>query len=99
MTNNVLRLRLERGVFLQHDSFGRSENAVKSAQDREWQDDLAVLVALVWTTEQVADAPDEVGDLGMGLGGHVLCSRTIRSSAFFGNSYQTRSLLSFVLRI
>ena len=47
---------------------GRREEAVEAAQHRQRQDDLAVLVPLVWAAEQVADAPDEVGELGVGLG-------------------------------
>lgn len=36
----------------------------------EGQDDLAILVPLVGAAKQVADAPDEAGDLGVSLGGH-----------------------------
>ena len=38
----------------------------------ERQDDLAILVPLVGAAQQIADAPDEAGDLGMGFSSHVL---------------------------
>ena len=58
------------GVFLQHPCLGRSEDGVEATQHRERQDDLAILVPFVWTAEQIADAPNEAGDLGVGFGGH-----------------------------
>ena len=57
-------------MFLQHRGLGRRQQAVEAAQHGERQDDLAVLVALVGAAEQIADAPDEAGELGMGFGGH-----------------------------
>ena len=47
---------------------GRRQQAVETAQHRQGQDDLAVLVALVGPAQQVADAPDEVGELGVAIG-------------------------------
>jgi hypothetical protein len=72
VANDVLWLRLQRSMLFQHHRLGGSKNAIKSTQDREWQDDLAVLVALVWATEQVADAPNKAGDLGVCFGRHFV---------------------------
>jgi hypothetical protein len=70
VANDVLALGLDCGVFLQYRRFRRRENGIKPAQDGEWQDDLAVFVSLVGASEQITDAPDEVGDLGVRFGGH-----------------------------
>ena len=66
-----LRLGLDLRVLRQHLRLGRREQAVEAAQHRQRQDDLAVFVPLVRTAEQVADAPDEVGELGVGFGVHL----------------------------
>jgi hypothetical protein len=50
----------------------REMSAVRFSFKR--QDDLAILVPLVGAAEQVADAPDEVGDLEMSFSGHALYS-------------------------
>ena len=52
--------------------FGRGEQAIEAAQHSQRQDNLAVLIALVRPSQQVADAPDEVGELGMGFGTHCI---------------------------
>jgi len=44
---------------------GRRQQAVEAPEHRQGQDDLAVLVPLVRAAEQVAEAPDEVGELGV----------------------------------
>jgi hypothetical protein len=35
------------------------ENAVETAEDREWKDDLSVFGLLVIATEEIGDGPDE----------------------------------------
>jgi hypothetical protein len=45
-------------------------DAIELSQDGEREDDLAILVPLVGATEQIADAPDEAGDLKVGFRGH-----------------------------
>ena len=49
---------------------GGRQHTVETAQDGQGQDDLAVCVALAGTAQQVADAPDERGDLGVRLDGY-----------------------------
>ncbi len=63
-------LGLDGGVFLERGGLRRRENATEAAQDGERQDDLAVFVPLVGPAQEIADAPDEAGELGMGFGGH-----------------------------
>jgi hypothetical protein len=46
------------------------EQTVKTPQDGQWQDDLAVLVALVRSPKEVADTSDEVGELRMSYSIH-----------------------------
>ena len=46
---------------------GGCEQAVKPPQHCEGQDHLSVFIALVWSTEEIADAPDEAGELGVGF--------------------------------
>ena len=70
MTDDVLRFGFDGGVLLRHGGLGRRENAVEPAQHRQRQDDLAILIPLVRPPEQVADAPDEGRELGMGFGVH-----------------------------
>jgi hypothetical protein len=41
-------------------------------QHRQRQNHLAVFVAFVRAAQQVADTPNEVGKLGVGLGDHLL---------------------------
>ena len=62
MANNVFRLGLKRGVFLQHCILGRCQNAIESPQNGKRKYDFAVFVALIWASEQIANAPDEVRD-------------------------------------
>src|SRR5207302_4914191 len=62
---------LEGGVLRQHLLPRGSQQAVEAAEDGEGEDDLAVLVALVGTAEQVADVPDEAGELGVSFCGHA----------------------------
>ena len=56
----------------QHIVLGVSEHAVETAQHRERQDHLAVLVALVGAAQQIADVPDEVRKLAVGLCVHSI---------------------------
>ena len=60
------------GVGVKHHLLRLLQSAVEAPQDRQGEDDLAVLVSFVRATEQVADAPDEVGELGMGFGTHCI---------------------------
>ena len=55
------------GVLCEHRGLGRREEAIEAAQHGQRQDDLAVFVPLVRPPEQVADAPDEVGELRVGV--------------------------------
>jgi hypothetical protein len=70
MPNDVLTLSLDRLVLFEDPGLGWRQDAIKPAQDSERQDDLAVLVALVRTAEEVTNAPDKVGELCMGFSGH-----------------------------
>jgi len=70
MADDVFALCLDLGVFLQHGGFCRREDAVEAAQDRERKNDLAVLVPLVWASEEIAYTPNKIGDLRMRFGGH-----------------------------
>jgi hypothetical protein len=54
----------------EHLGLGRRQEAVEPAQHRQRENDLAVFVAFVRAAKQAADAPNEVGELGMGLGEH-----------------------------
>jgi hypothetical protein len=53
-----------------HLGLGGRQQAVEAPQNRQRQNDLAVLVALVRPAKQVADAPDEVGELRVGVDRH-----------------------------
>ncbi len=70
VADDVLGLGLDGGVLFQHRGLRRREDAIESAQDRQRQDDLAIFVPFVRAAEQIADAPDEVGDLRVGFSGH-----------------------------
>ena len=63
-----LRLRPDLHVPCGHPRPGGGGQAVEAPQHRHRQDGLAVLVALVRPAEQVADAPDEAGEPGVGFG-------------------------------
>ena len=65
-----LGLGLDLRVLREDLGLGRREQTVEAAQNRQRQNDLAVLVALVGPAQQVADAPDEVGELRMGISVH-----------------------------
>jgi hypothetical protein len=58
------------GVLREDGDFGRLQNAVQTTQDREGQDDLAIVRLLVVAAQKVGDGPDE-GRKGIGgsLGG------------------------------
>ena len=61
LPSHVVALCAVLSVCVEHRLFRVGENAVEAAQHRQRQDDLAVLVTLVRTTQQVADPPDEPG--------------------------------------
>ena len=61
-----------RSVGGEHRLLRLGEHAVEAPEHGEGEDDLAVLVALVGPSEQVADAPDERRQLGVRPGVHVL---------------------------
>ena len=69
---------LQRGVGGEDLRLGGGEQAIEAAQHRQREDDLAILVALVGAAEQVADAPDEGRELGVGIGGHAAPDPTMR---------------------
>jgi hypothetical protein len=56
-------------VLGQHRGFGRRKNAIESAEDGARENDLPVFIPLVRPAQQIANAPDEAGDLGVRLGG------------------------------
>ena len=66
----LLPLGLDDSMFLEHGGLGRCQDAIEATEDGERKDDFAILISLVRPAEQVADAPDETGDLGMSFGGH-----------------------------
>lgn len=68
--DDVFTLALERLVRIEHGLLGGRKNAVESPEHRQRQNDLAVLVPLVRTPEQVADAPDEISHLRVGFRRH-----------------------------
>lgn len=70
MTDDVFTLGPDRGVFLQHGGLRRRKDAIEATKHGKRQDDLTIFVALVRSPEQVADAPDEIGKLGMRFGVH-----------------------------
>ena len=67
MPNDVLALGLDGAVFLQHPGLARGQDAIKPAQDRKRENHLAILVALVRTAQEIADAPDENWRAGYGF--------------------------------
>ena len=76
-----LRLRPDLRVLREHPRLGGGEQAIEASQHRQRQDDLAVLVALVRPAEQVADAPDEAGEPGVGFRAQLGSSRFTRHLA------------------
>ena len=70
VADDRFRLGLDLRMLRQHGGLGGSENAIEAPQDGERQDHAAIFIPLVRTAEQIADAPDEVGDLRVGFGGH-----------------------------
>ena len=65
-------------VGLEDRLLGLSEDAVEAPEDCEREDHLAVFVALVRTSEQVADAPDEVRQLAVRPRVHAYLDSAIR---------------------
>ena len=90
MADDVFALGLDGGVLLQRGSLGRRQDAIEAAQNGEGQNDLAILVPLVGAAKQIADAPDETGDLGMGFSGHEMgwCCACWRRSRGRGEKYR-----------
>ena len=70
------RFALQRGVCGEDLRLGAGEQAIEAPQHRQREDDLAILVALVGAAEQVADAPDEGRELGVGIGAHSAADPT-----------------------
>lgn len=66
-----IRLVLHPIVFHQHGGVCRRQDGIEAAKDREGEDDLAVFVPFIGSAQEVADGPDEAGDLGVGFGGHA----------------------------
>jgi hypothetical protein len=71
-------LGFDSGVFFQHLRLRRHQDAIETPQNGERQDDFAILVPLVGAAEQVADAPDEAGDLRVAFSGHGLKAIQLR---------------------
>lgn len=71
-----VRLPLQLLSLVEHSLLRGREQAVESPEDGHRQNDLAVFVPLVRPAEQVADAPDEVGDLAVGQRRHA-CDRAL----------------------
>ena len=65
-----IRPALYRLIFVEDPRFSWREQAIEAPQHGQRQDHLAVFVPLIGAAEQVADAPDEVGELGMGFRAH-----------------------------
>ena len=63
VTDDVLSLGLDDGVFFERGGFGGREDTVEAPQDGERQNDLAILVPFIRAPEQIAYAPDKAGDL------------------------------------
>ena len=61
--NHAFRAASERRLFLENRRLRGRQQAIESAQHRQRQDDLAVLVPLIGAAEQVADAPDKIREL------------------------------------
>jgi hypothetical protein len=57
---DVLQTALELGVTLEDPALGRLEDLVEAPEDREGQDDLAVVRALIVAPKEVGHRPDEV---------------------------------------
>ena len=70
MPNDVLALGLDRLVLFKNPGLGWREDTIKSAQDSQRKNHFAVLIAFVRAAEQIADAPDKAGELGMSFSGH-----------------------------
>ena len=66
--DNSFRLSLELVKLFKYNAFGWFKNVVKAPQDRQGQNDLPIFISFVCTTEQIADAPDEVCCLAVRLG-------------------------------
>lgn len=56
-----LGLPLQRFRSREHQFFRGRQHAVEAAKDCQRKDDLAILVAPIWTAEKIADFPDEAG--------------------------------------
>jgi hypothetical protein len=61
-------------VFVQYGFLGGQEDAVKPAKDGQRKDDFSIFTAFVRPTEKVADAPDEIRHLAVGLNRHPVGS-------------------------
>ena len=66
-TQTPSRTPLDVCVLGQYLGLGGRQQGIEATQNRQRENDLAVLVALVRTSKQVADTPNEVGQLGVVL--------------------------------
>ena len=67
-----------------HVGFGRGQYAFQTAQQREWQDDAAVLRLFKVTTKQISDRPDKGGGLGEVFGHSVVLLFSERQQSGLG---------------
>ena len=58
--------RLTLFFFCEDGGLGGLKDAVQTAEDGEWEDDLAVFRLFVVAAQQVGDGPDEGGEIGAG---------------------------------
>ena len=70
LLHNHRRFRFYIPVRLKDLRFGRREEAIKASQNRERENHFTIFIPLVRTAQEIANAPDEVGKLTVGLGGH-----------------------------
>jgi hypothetical protein len=71
MADDRFRLGFQFPIFGQDLFFGGSQQAIEAPQDRERQNDFTVFVPFVGAAEEIADAPNKIGELGMDFNGHA----------------------------
>jgi hypothetical protein len=68
--DDLVRPLLHLLMLLQNLGFRGSENTIEASQHRERQNHLAVLISFVVSSKEVADAPNEIGELLVRLDSH-----------------------------
>ena len=69
-SNDCLRFLLNGGILFENRRLGWREQTVKTPENGQRQDDLAIFVPFIRPTQKIADAPNEVCELGMRRGRH-----------------------------